>query len=212
MRRKEQYVKKIFYCVISLIVLFSSMIVCYAGDIPESLLSNDNAQVYFGEIKSVDGEHITVIQRQNIKGDFTKDGEVTYAKFVFTDAPEVGKQYLCGFLDDNNPVYIWEVTSFDTNTLEIKNDDDMSKRMQEYLNNGDFVEKEQERVLGMDESSATLPLIEEDTTVPSTNIENQTPTNSSTRADDNNSTILVWIFCGCLAIGLVILFGIKRKH
>lgn len=88
----------------------------------------------------------------------------------------------------------------------------MSQRMQEYLNNGDFAEKEQERVPGMDEPNATLPLIEEDNTVPSTNIENQTSTNSSTRADDNSPTIPVGIICGCLAIGLVILFGIKRKH
>lgn len=188
------------------------MTVCYAGAIPESLLSDDNAQVYFGEIKSVDGESITIIQRQNIKGDFTKDGEVTYEEFGFTDAPEVGKQYLCGFLDDNNPVYIWEVTSFDTTTLEIKNNDDMSQRMQEYINNGDFAENEQERVLDIDNSKAILPPAEKDTTAPSIDINNQAPTNLPTEADDNSLSILVWIVCGCLVVGLAILFWKKRKH
>lgn len=133
------------------------------------MISDDNAQVYFGEIKSVDGDRITVIQRQNIKGSFSKDGEITYAEFRFTDVPKVGKQYLCGFLDDNNPVYIWKVTGFDTNTLEIKNDDNMSQRMQEYINNEDFAKKEQERVTDIEKSNATLSPIEKDTTPSSTN-------------------------------------------
>lgn len=133
--------KKLFYCMTSFFLLFSMAFVCYAGDIPESLLSDDHAQVYFGEIKCVDGDRVTVIQRQNIKGEFTKDREIIYSEFIYTVNPEVGKQYLCGFLNDDNPVYLWEVTGFDINTLKIMHDDNMSQRMQDYLNNGDFTEK-----------------------------------------------------------------------
>lgn len=188
--------KKMFCCVIGLVVLFSAMNVCYAGDVPESLLSDKQAQLYFGEIKGVDGDRITVIQRQNIKGDFTKDAEVTYEGFGITDAPEVGKQYLCGFLDENNPLYIWEVTGFDTNTLKIKNSDDMSQRLQTYLNNGDFAAKEQDRVPGADESKAPM--------------DNQAPSNAPTTAENQMFPVVAWILGGCLVIGLVILIWKKR--
>ena len=44
--------------------------VCFAGDVPESLLGSADAQVYFGEIKSVDDAGVTVIQRKNVQGEF----------------------------------------------------------------------------------------------------------------------------------------------
>lgn len=196
---------------IILFILFSAKTICYAGDIPESLLSNNNTQVYFGEVKSLDGDTITVIQRKNIKGEFAKNSETTYTKFAFTHSPEIGKQYLCGFYDDSNPLYIWEVTSLNTNTLKIKNNDDMSQRMQEYLNSGKFEEKEQERLLSIEASKATMTPIEENSTVQPTDIgmqmQNKTTTNISYR-----SAIYIWIFFGFIAIVLSILFIKKRKH
>ena len=135
--------KKLLLIVCVMILL--SLTVCYAGDIPESLLGGDKTQVYFGEVKDVRGKVITVIQRQNIKGEFSEDCELTFSEFVFTDSPRTGETYLCGYIDDNNPLYIWEVTSLDTKKLSILNTDNMSKRMQGYLNSGQFEEKEKER-------------------------------------------------------------------
>lgn len=109
-----------------------------AGAVPESLRGSQSAQVFFGEVKSREGESLTVIQRQNVKGAFQQDREITYPSFAFTEDPQVGERYLCGYLDANNPLYIWEVTGFDTKTLEIRNADDMSRRMEESLHNGDF--------------------------------------------------------------------------
>lgn len=134
---------------ISLIIFFSMTTICYAGDIPEALLYNNDTQVYFGEVKYVDNNTITVIQRQNIKGEFIKDSEITYTEFIFTDSPQIGEQYLCGFLDNNNPLYIWEVNNLDTKILDIKNTDDMSQRMEKYLNNGLFEENEIKRLLNI---------------------------------------------------------------
>lgn len=127
------------------------VMVCYAGDIPESLLNNDNAQVYFGEISDIDDESITVIQRQNVKGNFSEGSEQVYEDYLFED-PIIGKTYLCGFLDEQNPLYIWEVSSFDLNELEIIDESkefEMTKRMQKYLNDGMFTEKEQERLVNL---------------------------------------------------------------
>jgi len=133
-------------CLVVCLFLFLPAVTAYAGDIPESLLWEDCAQVYFGEVKHVDGKTITVVQYKNIKGDFAEGREIAYSDFVFTDSPKAGEIYLCGFLDENNPLYIWEVSSLDTKTLKIKRDDDFAKRMQEYLNSGQFEEKEKERL------------------------------------------------------------------
>jgi len=137
--------KRFSYMLILLIVVLRSVL-CYAGDVPEGLLNTDSSQVYFGEVKSIEENSITVIQKKNIKGEFSENKEYTYSDYVFTDSPEAGEVYLCGFYDENNPLYIWEVTSLETDSLEIKNTDDMSKRMQKYLNEGKFEEKEAERL------------------------------------------------------------------
>ncbi|MEG1501497.1 MAG: hypothetical protein RR396_06020, partial [Clostridiales bacterium] len=151
--------KKLLLCVLSIFILFSTTTLCYAGDIPESLLSNDSAQVFFGEIKSVSGDSITVFQRQNIKGEFLEGRQQTYAAFSFAGSPIIGKTYLCGFYDEINPLHLWEVDSLETKDLKIKSKDDMSKRMQKYLNDGKFEEKEKERLseiaANQDHSSVT---------------------------------------------------------
>ena len=138
---KTKY-QKCFWYVAFLLLLFLNPMVCYAGDIPETLLLKDYP-VYFGEVKSIDEDTITIIQIENIKGKFQKSSEITYTDYVFTDSPNVGQIYLCGYVDENNPLYIWEVDGYDTASLKITNTDNMSKRMQEYLNNGAFDEAEE---------------------------------------------------------------------
>lgn len=197
-------------CVTSLLILLSITMVCYAGDIPESLLGDDSSQVYFGEIKNVDGESITVIQRQNIKGGFSKDSELTYAytEFGFTDAPKQGEVYLCGFLNENNPLYVWEVTSLDTKDLEIKKTDGMSKRMQQYLNDGLFEEKEKERLAVLDTNSDTQASPKETTPASATGGIGQTDDLTS----EGNSFAFPLILGGTILIGIVFLLWKKRKQ
>lgn len=122
------------------LILFSYSSVSLAGDIPETLLSKDYP-VYFGEVKSVEGKSVTIIQRQPIKGIFMQDNEITYNSFIFTESPVIGQVYLCGYINENNPLYLWEVDCYDTASLTIFNMDDMSKRMQKYLNDGLFDER-----------------------------------------------------------------------
>lgn len=138
--------KKILLSLIALLMVLSAITVCYAGDIPESLLNSDSAQVYFGEISNIDGESITVIQRQNIKGEFSEDSEHTYEEYIAQN-PAVGETYLCAYLNEYNPLYIWKVSSLNLNDLEIAGATEysMAQRMQDYLNDGTFTEKEQER-------------------------------------------------------------------
>ena len=132
---------------------------CFAGDMPHALLNELDAFVYFGEIKELSTEEITVIQKQNVKGDFAEGRELTYKQFGYPcivnidgvvrhskqedilKLVEVGKTYLIGAL--NNDMLIWEVSSFDTKTLEILNSgDQFAEEMQRLLNQGSFDEAE----------------------------------------------------------------------
>ena len=209
---KEGTMKKRLFCVLSMLVLFSVTTVCYAGSIPESLLHEASSQVYFGEIKSVDGESITIIQRQKIKGEFSEDREVTYAGFsstdlTFTDSPKIGEIYLCGFINENNPLYIWEVTDFETEDPKIKNADDQSKRLMEYLNTGKFEEQEKERNTAISASSGAG--------LSSEGPASEITGSSAERTDDitaqGNVFSFVLIIAGIILIGIVFLYYRKRK-
>lgn len=110
-----------------------------AGDIPESLLQKDYP-VYFGKVKEVSGQNIIILPIQRIKGNVNIGREILYNDYAFTEDPDIGQIYLCGYFDSNNPLYIWEVDCYDTAMLTIRNTDNMSKRMQQYLNDGLFEE------------------------------------------------------------------------
>lgn len=199
--------KKLLSFIVGIFILLSLSTVCYAGSIPEDLLYDDSAQVYFGEVKNVDGDNISVIQRKNIKGDFTQDRELTYKRFTFTNSPEIGATYLCGYFDENNPFYVWDVTSLDTQTLTIKNTDDLSKRMQEYLNDGKFDEKEKERL----ESSDAKDDVALSANEPATTIIDDNPERTHDASDTGNSYWIIVILCAALLIGIIFFMRTKSK-
>ena len=130
---------------IAFILLFS--FASFAGDIPESLLNSPTAQVYIGELKKVyDDKSVVFTQKIKIKGDFTKDKEIRYYKYVFDGGFEIGKSYLIG--DDTavsmGDAWILHISGEDLRTLEIGEDYDMAKRMQQYINDGSFEKSEEE--------------------------------------------------------------------
>ena len=130
---------------IAFILLFS--FVSFAGDLPESLLNSPTAQVYIGELKKVyDDESVVFTQKVKIKGDFTKDKEIRYYNYVFDGGFEIGKSYLIG--DDTavsmGDAWILHISGEDLRTLEIGEDYDMAKRMQQYINDGSFEKSEEE--------------------------------------------------------------------
>lgn len=197
--------KKLLPFIVGIFILLSLSTVCYAGSIPEDLLNDDSAQVYFGEVKNVDGDSISVIQRKNIKGEFTQDRELTYKEFTFTNSPEIGATYLCGYFDENNPFYVWDVTSLDTKTLTIKNTDDLSRRMQEYINAGKFEEKEKER---LESSNAKDNVASNEST---TTIIDDNPDQTQNTSDTGNSYRIILILCAAVLIGIIFFVRTKRK-
>ena len=63
--------------------------------------------------------------------------------------------YLFTYFDEVNPTDIFDVTTFDTKTLKLKNvEGDMWKRFEKYLNDGEYGES---RIEGRENKSGLLP-------------------------------------------------------
>lgn len=124
-------------CLLFFLLFYIRSFTSLAGDIPEALLQKDYP-VYFGKVTEVSEQNIVILPVQRIKGNVIVGREIFYNDYGFTKNPNIGQIYLCGYFDANNPLYIWEVDCCDTAMLTIKNTDNMSKRMQQYLNDGLF--------------------------------------------------------------------------
>ena len=147
--------KKIISFIGIFAIILSMSMTALAGSIPEDLLHEDFAQIFFAEVvdtyDSYDGTPcIEVIPVNVIKGD-VKIG--TEQAIVYKNPNTVGdfrvkkgSVYLFTYLDENNPTDIFEVTSYDTSTLKLKNvEGDMWERFNDYLNEGAYEMAEKER-------------------------------------------------------------------
>ena len=147
--------KKVISFIGIIAIMLSATITAFAGSIPEDLLHEDYAQIFFARVidtyKTKDGiPCIEVMPVKAVKGDVSIGGE----KAIVYNNPNTvgdfkvkeGNVYLLTYFDENNPTDIFDVTSYDTSTLKLKNvEGDMWMRFQKHLNNGDYEEAEQER-------------------------------------------------------------------
>lgn len=157
-------ISKLKTVILSLMLFLLMTGVCYAGDVPESALTADYAKVYFGQVTEISDDVITVTALQNIKGEFEQGSVYSGVYSLMQAKPKIGEVYLCLYFDEANPLYMYEVTSTDTKTLKVKSTVDMAKRMEQYLNNGDFEKAEQKRLEKLSgsrtpESSASIGII-----------------------------------------------------
>lgn len=152
--------KKITYAIA--VFVFTLQISAFAGSIPEDLLHYDGAEIFFAEVmdsyKSPDGVPcVEVKPLKVIKGDVKIGNGNDEVYYVYYNPNTVGdflikngNVYLFTYFDENNPTDIFEVTSYDTATLKLKNvEGDMWKRFQKYLNDGDYEEAERKRREGL---------------------------------------------------------------
>ena len=144
--------KKLISFICMTMILLSMSITAFAGSIPEDLLHSDDAQIFFAEVvyyhPNKENPDIELSPVKVIKGDVKLGGKLTYynPNTVGDFKVKEGNVYLFTYFDENNPTDIFEVTSYDTSTLKLKNvEGDMWMRFQNHLNNGDYEEAEQER-------------------------------------------------------------------
>mgnify|MGYP000948111498 CR=1 FL=1 len=207
------------------ILLFS--FVSFAGDIPESLLNSPTAQVYIGELKKVyDDKSVVFTQKVKIKGDFTKDKEIRYYKYVFDGGFEIGKSYLIG--DDTavsmGDAWILHISGEDLRTLEIGEDYDMAKRMQQYINDGSFEKSEEE--LNNSEAVKVSETQMSETQTSETQISETKAEQSGEEADlsvgtkeadsktesGSNNTLLYTVIAGVIVLAGYALLRIRAKY
>lgn len=140
-------------------LLLGAVIPAFAGDIPESLLHSEEAQLFFGEVLAyhpdkerpqIDVSPVAVIKGNVIEG----------TKQIYNNPNPVGdikikegRIYLFTYVDEANYIDIFDVTTYDTRTLKLKHvEGSMWERFEEYLNEGKYGEA---RVEGM--TNRTVP-------------------------------------------------------
>jgi len=138
-------------CIVTIIFSFSQSV--FAGSIPEDLLHSDDAQIFFAEVvfyhPNKKKPDIEIVPVKIIKGDIKKGGKQTYynPNTVGDFDVKPGNVYLFTYFDENNPTDIFDVTSYDTAHLKLKNTDgDMWKRFEKYLNEGKYERAQRERI------------------------------------------------------------------
>ena len=154
--------KKIISLFGIIIMLISLSTTALAGSIPEDLLHSDDAQIFFAEViyyhPDKENPDIELSPVKVVKGDVKTGVKLTYynpntiGDFKIVE----GNVYLFTYFDENNPTDIFEVTSYDTSALKLKNvEGDMWKRFEKYLNEGRYLDAEQER---LDNQNEGLPV------------------------------------------------------
>ena len=144
--------KKIISLISIIAIMLSMSITAFAGSIPEDLLM-DQSQIFFAEVvyyhPDKEKPDIEFSPVKKIKGDVklgTKQIAYNFNTVGDFDIKE-GNVYLFTYFDENNPTDIFEVTSYDTSTLKLKNvEGDMWKRFEQYLNEGRYLAAEHERI------------------------------------------------------------------
>lgn len=140
--------RKILTSLLLMIMLMTiSITTVSAGDIPESLMNSDDAQIFFGEVLSYhpnkENPSIEVAIAEVIKGKVEKGTKHTYYNPNTIGDYNIrnGKVYLFTYYDDANSTDIFEVTTYNTKTLKLKHiQGSMWERFEKYINQGKYGE------------------------------------------------------------------------
>lgn len=146
--------KKFIAMLIFVIIMISSSIIALAGDIPESLMYDENAQIFFGEVLAYHPNKeipsISVSPVVAIKGKVKEGTKQNYnhpnsmGDFYIKE----GKVYLFTYYENTNYIDIFEVTTYDTRTLKLKHvEGSMWERFEKYINEGKYGEAKVEGLL-----------------------------------------------------------------
>lgn len=116
----------------------------FAGDIPESLLWSDDAQIFFARVLECRADEaglsVTATPLATVKGAVQEGVQKVYRPNTIGDFTiREGRVYLFTYYDQANYTDIFEVTSYDTRTLRLKHvEGAMWRRFEQYLNDGEY--------------------------------------------------------------------------
>jgi len=144
--------KKVIGLIGIIAILLTMSVSVFAGDVPEALSYEDDAQVFIGTLKSFETDsaqavkNVTVVPTRKIKGDISPGETQTYTSCYFGSVtPEAEKEYLFGCLGENS-VWVYAVEYYDEKEIKLKITDEFAERIQNYLDEGLYIAAEQERL------------------------------------------------------------------
>ena len=134
---------------ISLLLLAVVLSVCAAaGDIPESVLHDDAARLFFAKVTAYTDDGVSLEVVKPLKGDIAVGDNVTGEKPSAVGGFHVltGNVYLVLMYDKYNPDYLIETTGYDTAMLRFRHKPGaMWRRLETYLRDGSVARAEKER-------------------------------------------------------------------
>ncbi len=158
--------KKLLILSLTMMALLSSISV-FAGDVPESLLYEDYAQIFLGKVvnyttKEVPSAPYTEIDTleciptEKIKGDVEIGVKQSYQGCYCSIDLKPDVEYLFGYFNDTN-VYVYEIESREDGKFKLVDSDihDMTNRLEAALNDGSFEKAEKQRIAKTKEASST---------------------------------------------------------
>ncbi len=163
--------KKLMIFGLTFIMVLLSSVSVFAGDVPESLLSTDDAKVFLATVENYTIKPSTIsayamidtielMPTEKIKGDVIIGVKESYSRCDTKFNPESGVEYLVGYIDENN-LYIYEIESREGNRFKLVDADsfDMTKRLENYLNDGSFERAEQDRLAKFNGTHPSSPTV-----------------------------------------------------
>lgn len=145
--------KKLICLIWVMTTVFTLSVSVFAGDVPEALSYEDNAQVFIGTLKGFSPDNsegskihnVLVLPTIKIKGDVPINELQTYELCYFGKVtPKTEKEYLFGWLG-NNSVWVYGIESHTENKIKLEITDAFAERIQNYLDEGVYAREEQER-------------------------------------------------------------------
>ena len=145
--------KKIISLLGIIAIMLSLTLTAFAGDVPEALGYEDDAQIFIGtlndfEIDNSNGskvQNVQVLPTRKIKGEVPINELQTYELCYFGKVtPEIDIEYLFGWFRDDS-VYVYAIESYDEKDIKLKITDEFAERIQDSLENGIYARLEQER-------------------------------------------------------------------
>lgn len=145
--------KKIISFIGIVAIMLSMTLTTFAGDVPEALGYEDDAQVFIGTLKdfkiddssSPKVQDVQVLPTHKIKGEVPLNELQTYEFCYFGKVvPEQDKEYLFGWLADNS-VWVYGIESYNEKEIKLQITDEFAERIQDSLDNGIYASLEQER-------------------------------------------------------------------
>ncbi len=206
--------KKIVSLIGVIAILLTMSVSVFAGDVPESLIYEDTAKVFLGTVENhtrkdipsapyTEIDSIEVVPTEKIKGDVEIGVKQTFTRCYSTIEFKPGVEYLFGWFDNEN-VYIYEIESREGNQFKLVGSDgaNMTKRLEDGLNNGSYEKAEQERLAKI-----------EQTAQPDSSSTSVIGGSNETTDIVVKSNVNVWLFVGvgALVLALIVLLVVRKK-